>query len=188
MKFYYKIIIQVLFLALLVLVTFWLTSFVKDNGYVQEMVRILGYPSILIISLVGALNIAFPIPVILLSVPIFLTAGYSLISIIIGIIIGTTIGDLLSFYIGTLGKPIVDRSNNYVIKFFRACCTGRRKLASLFVFLYASLIPLPNELILIPLGALGFKLKDLFIPFVVGTAINTTIIAYGIAKAFEFFS
>ena len=74
------------------------------------------------------------------------------------------------------------REKNKIYHAIQKWCEGRPYVTQAIVFVYASIVPLPNELLLIPLGALGVKLRSLILAFVAGNIIHVTILAYGLTS------
>ncbi len=158
-----------------------LAQYVQDNSHAQEIVASFGYFGVLLISFVSGLNLFVPIPA-TAFIPIFSAAGFSLVMIISIIVVGTTIADLLSFYIGTIIKKSKRVRKNKVYRTLQKWCEGKPKTTQLVVFLYASFIPLPNEVLLLPLGALGIRLSRLVPAFVLGTILHVTLLAHGLTS------
>jgi hypothetical protein len=55
-----------------------------------------------------------------------------------------------------------------------------------FVFGFAALVPLPDEVYLVPLGLLGVRLTLFIIPLVLGTIFYQTMAAYGVDNIFRY--
>lgn len=174
-----KLALSFLFVFFLFAGAIYFAGIIQDNSNLQEIISSFGYVGILFVSFISGLNFFVPIPA-TAFIPIFSASGFALPVIIVIIVIGTTIADLISYYIGTVLKPHADKSRSKVLEFARKYCVGRKYFTELLVFLYATLVPLPNELLLLPLGTLGVKLRTLFIPFALGTTVHVTIIAYGL--------
>jgi len=156
-------------------------SHIQDNESVKGLITSFGPFGIFIVALAGGLNLFVPVPA-TAFIPIFSAAGFSLAMIIPLIVIGTTIADLVGFYIGTVLRPHVDKRKNKIYRAVQKWCEGRPYVTQAVVFIYASIVPLPNELLLIPLGALGIKLRTLILAFVAGNIIHVTLLAYGLTS------
>ena len=63
---------------------------------------------------------------------------------------------------------------------------GRAHYVAPIIFIYASVAPFPNELLLVPLALAGIKLRVLIIPLIVGTIFYQTAFAIGIQNLFTF--
>ena len=175
---------RILFIGLLFVVSFRIAFMIQGNGQAQNVVESLGVIGIIALSFLGSINIFVPFSV-FPFLPIFIVSGIATPLIILGIVIGTTIGDTVTYIFGTLGKRYIASSKNRVVSFFVNCCHERRRLAELIVFLYSAFLPLPNGILLLPLGALGFKLRNLFLPYFLGTVLNITIVTYLFVWGFE---
>jgi hypothetical protein len=53
-------------------------------------------------------------------------------------------------------------------------------LIAVFVTIYAALVPLPNELILVPLAFAGVSWRLLLVPLIVGAVIIQTLLVTGV--------
>lgn len=175
-----KIIFGVLFVVALFVGAVFAAGYIQDNSNLQELISSFGYLGVFIVSVIGGLNLFIPVPA-TAFIPVFIAAGLSLPLMISVMVIGTTTADLASYYLGTLLKTRVEKPNYKIYKFVKKWCEGKPKATQLIVFLYAAFIPFPNELLLLPLGTLGVKLRTLILAFTLGTAIHITGIAYGLS-------
>lgn len=154
---------------------------IQDNEQVKEIISSFGPFGILVVAFVSGLNLFVPVPA-TAFIPVFSAAGFSLSIIVIILVVGTTLADFVSFYMGTILKPHADKSNAKVLQFVRKYCKNRPRMTQAIVFLWAALVPFPNELLLLPLGTLGVKLRTLIIAFVLGTVVHVTALAYGLTS------
>jgi membrane protein DedA with SNARE-associated domain len=132
-----------------------------------------GYLGIFIISLIGAVSIAYPIPY---TIIILLMGGILnpfLVAIAGGI--GSAVGELIGYALGYYGRTLVSkerqRKMNYMVKVF-----DRYGPWAIFAF---ALTPLPDDLLFIPLGMMHYKLVKVFIPCLLGKLSMCFILAYG---------
>ena len=163
---------------------FILANHISDNKAAQELVARFGYFGIVAIAIVGGLNIIVPIHAATFT-PIFVSAGFSMPSIIICLAVGTTLADLAGYAIGRYGRNVTESPFPKIEAKVRHFVEHRPKLFYPGVFLYSAFIPFPNEAILLPLGLFGIKLWKILIPFILGTIIHQTIFAYGFNSVFE---
>lgn len=177
-----KTIFGVVFVIILFVCTILVAQWIQTNPDAQDTIASFGVLGILLVSFIGGLNLVFPIPA-TAFIPVFSAAGFATSLIVTIIVIGTTIADLIAYYIGTILKPKADKIHNRFVDWLRENCVGKPMYTGFVVFLYAAIIPFPNEVLLLPLGSLGMKLKNLVVPFTLGTAVHVTALAYG----FSFF-
>lgn len=181
-----NILIFLLVLLVSAYLSFLLAQFVSTDFGSQKLVQDFGHLGILVISFVAGLNALVPVPA-ATFVPIFTAGGISLPTIIILLTIGTMAANLISFAIGVYGGNITETHYPEVQKKLLAFYKGKERWLPYFVFGFAALIPLPDEVYLIPLGVIGIKLKHFIIPLTIGTFIYQTLTAYGIDNVFKYF-
>jgi uncharacterized membrane protein YdjX (TVP38/TMEM64 family) len=164
-------------------ISFWLAEYVSNNAISQQIIQEFGHASILIISFIAGLNALVPIPA-ATFVPIFTEGGISLSVVILLLIIGTMAANLVSFLIGVYGGKITKshypKLQNKMLDFYK----GKEKWLPYFVFCFTAVLPLPDEVYLIPLGLIGIKLRQIFIPLLLGTIVYQTLAALGVHNIF----
>lgn len=141
-----------------------------------EQLQSVGLFGLFGLSILSGFNVIVPIPIAALY-PSFEALGYSA-PVIIGVIAtGMTLGDSIGYVLGMLGRSIVPtkgKIQQYVLRY-----THRPVLLSFLVLVYGMVIPLPNELIVIPLAALGVRWYLILIPLLIGNIFFTTLLAFG---------
>lgn len=175
-----KIALAVIFVIVLFTVGVLAARYLQDNIYVQNLISSFGILGILFVAFLSGLNFIVPIPA-TAFIPIFSTAGFALPIIVSTIVVGTTTADLVSYFLGNFLKNHTDKPKNKTYRLIQKWCEGRPKTTQLVVFIYAVAFPLPNEVLLFPLGTLGVGLRTIFLAFVLGTTLHVSIIAYGLS-------
>jgi membrane protein YqaA with SNARE-associated domain len=124
------------------------------------------------LSFIGAASIIFPIPY---TVVLFLISGRFnplLLAIVAGF--GAAVGELVGYGLGYMGRGFVSKKRgrhlNAMLRIF-----DRFGAAAVFIF---ALTPLPDDLLLIPLGLLRYRLWKVFLPSVAGKFLMCLVIAY----------
>ncbi|MCH7759017.1 hypothetical protein IID20_01535 [Patescibacteria group bacterium] len=177
--------IKIAFILILIIVLFLFINTLASSTVVEELVATYGYVGIFLMSILSGFNFLIPIPVISL-LPILLTFGLDILTTIILITIGMTLGDILGYFIGKTGRLIVTPQYQRVFSRLEKI-RERYNLAPLFVlFIFVSLVPLPNEILVIPLGFLGYRLLYIFPVVLLGNGIFNTIAAFGFLNFFEY--
>lgn len=176
-----KIAFGTIFVVALFISAVLFAGYIETNENVQALISSFGPLGILVVSFVGGLNLIVPVPA-TAFIPVFSAAGFSLSLIIFIIVIGTTIADLVAFYVGTVLKPQAEKINSKVLKFLRKHCEHNKRMMQAIVFIYAAIVPFPNEVLLLPLGTLGIKLRSLFLVFTLGNATHVTLLALGLTS------
>jgi len=138
-----------------------------------------GYFGVLLISLIGALSIIFPIPY---TVIIFTLGGLKvgdawvfeplLIAVAAGI--GSAIGEFSGYLLGFGGRKVISdkyrKKMDFLVRIFN-------KYGPITIFLFA-LTPLPDDLLFIPMGVMRYSIIKAFIPALIGKFCMNLIVAY----------
>jgi membrane protein YqaA with SNARE-associated domain len=179
-----------LFLTLIVFIvggSFWVTKLVEESAYIQTLVREFGTFGVLLVSFVAGLNAFLPVPA-ATFVPIFTASGMSIMLIITLLVIGTMAANLFAYGIGRFGQSLT--STHYPKIQTRLITLYQTKKAYLpyFIFLFTALVPLPDEVFLIPLGIIGVKIRHIIFPLLLGTIAYQSITAFGFDNVFKMVS
>jgi membrane protein DedA with SNARE-associated domain len=101
-------------------------------------------------------------------------------------VIGTMAANLFSYVAGRYGGKVVKSHypslQQKLINLYR----NHGRWLPHFVFGFTALVPLPDEVFLVPLGIIGVKLKHFILPLLLGTIFYQTFAAYGIDNIFKF--
>lgn len=174
-------------LIVIFFIAYLLANLVQENETIKSIIFDFGYIGVFIVSLISGLNLIVPIPVVSF-VPAFVGAGLNIWIIIFFIVIGTGIADSASYFIGKIGREFSKSVKQKTL--FKYLTNMRDKYywsPIIILFLFATFVPLPNELLLIPLGFMGYKLKHLIIPYIAGNIIFTTLTSFGVINIFNIF-
>lgn len=188
MKRHRKVLNLLFFLGLITVAlfaSFLLAEYIAHDHSSRELIQEYGYFGILLVSFVAGLNLFVPIPA-ATFVPVFTAAGISLFEIIILLIVGTMAANLLSFYLGRYGGTVATTHYPEIQKKLVRLYSSKKKWVPHFVFGFSALIPLPDEVFLIPLGIVGVKLRHIIIPLILGTSIYQTLAALGVDNLFRY--
>ncbi len=173
----------IIFVIAVVVFAFWLGQLAQDNETIRQIVRDYGYIGIFIIALISGFNLAVPVPAISF-LPLFLESGLSTLPIIFIISIGVTIADMIAYFFGLAGRQII--KNNKIYRLELLLLRHKSHKLSLFIlFLFSALVPLPNEILALPLGLLGYRPLAIFAVTLSGNFIFNTIYGLGLVKLFN---
>ncbi len=148
-------------------------------SWMEWFARTYGYLGAFVISVFGNLTIIFPIPY---TVTIYML-GSILNPILLGLVCGagSTIGELSAYLVGLGGWRVLEKRYGERLE-------AARKLFERFgpaiVFVFA-LLPLPDDLILIPLGMMRYSLKTILLACFLGKVAMGIIVAAGGRLSYE---
>jgi len=170
-------------LAAVASVAFFIAEEVLINPGLQSLIASFGYLGITAFATVAGLNIFLPIPAATFT-PIFIAAGLSLPLIILALTVGTLLADLIGFVFGRLSRTTIATQYPKFISRLEHIYAHKRHWLTLIVFIYAAFIPIPNEVLVIPLALLGVRWQAIILPLFFGNYINQTLYAYGFQYLF----
>lgn len=132
-----------------------------------------GYSGIFFLSFIGALSIVFPIP-------------YTIIIYLMGSILdplltafsgglGSALGEFVGYVLGYYGRILISderkRKMDYMLRIF-----DRYGFIAVFIF---ALTPLPDDLLIIPLGIMRYNPIRVLIPCILGKSLMCFVLAFG---------
>lgn len=142
-------------------------------GWMTSLVSTYGYLGAFIISLFGNFTIFFPVPFTLTIYAFGATLNPLYLGIVCGF--GSTIGEFSAYLVGRGGRKVLDK------KYEKRLETAKiliKKYGVAVIFVFA-LTPLPDDLVLIPLGILRYNVKRAMIAMLIGKTLMCITIAYG---------
>jgi membrane protein YqaA with SNARE-associated domain len=132
-----------------------------------------GYLGIFLASFTGAVSVVFPIPY---TIGIYLMGSILdpfLIAFSGGL--GSALGEFLGYLLGYYGRMVVSEERrkkmDYMLKVFES-------YGVIAIFMFA-LTPLPDDLLIIPLGMMRYNPVKFLIPCIIGKSLMCLIIALG---------
>ncbi len=141
-------------------------------GWMADLVTNYGYAGAFLISIFGNFTIFFPVP---FTITIY-AFGATLNPLLLGLVcgIGSTIGEFSAYLIGMGGRKVIEG------RFEERLESAKRliqRYGATIIFLFA-LLPLPDDVILIPLGVIRYDLKKALGAMFLGKTIMLTFVAY----------
>jgi len=145
-----------------------------------DLVTNYGYAGAFLISIFGNFTIFFPVP---FTITIY-AFGATLNPLLLGLVcgIGSTVGEFSAYLVGVGGRKVIE--GRYEERLESAKRLIQRYGATI-IFLFA-LLPLPDDIILIPLGVLRYDLKKALGAMFLGKTIMLTFVAYAGRYSYTF--
>lgn len=177
---------KIFFVSILIFFVFWTFFIYKFSP--EKIIEMVGlnnsYLVVLFVSFLGGVSIIFPLPY-YLFVMTFAAGGSN--PFILGIFagVGLTLGDSTSYLFGFHGGEIIPQKyqKNFE-KILKKFISYPKYLRALLIFIWGSIVPLPSDILTIPMGILKYPYKKLIIPLGLGHIVFNTILAvsgyYGI--------
>lgn len=141
--------------------------------WMEQLAYQYGYLGIFLLSFIGAISVIFPIPY---TVIIYLLGSILdpfLIALSGGL--GSAVGEFVGYILGYYGRTVISeerrRKMDYMLKIF-----DRYGVIAIFLF---ALSPLPDDLLIIPLGIMHYNPVKFLIPCILGKFLMCLILALG---------
>lgn len=175
---------------LIIFVTAWSVTLYFINP--QEIVEFIGvhngYVVGFLVSLFGGVSVASS-GVIYTMLATLVAGGLNFIILGIVIGIGASIGDMIMFLVGMKGKTSLEkRFKKIFTKYNKWLQKIPNPIVYLFVFIYTAIIPLPNDIVLLPLGLAGHSFKKIFMFVFAGNLVFMIILGYLSLKGINYFA
>ena len=138
----------------------------------SNLVATYGYLGAFIISIFGNFTVFFPVPFVITIYAFGATLNPLLLGLSCGL--GSTIGEFSAYLIGRGGRRVLDDKYGKQLETAKLLV---QKHGMAIIFLFA-VTPLPDDLILIPLGMLRYNLKKAMLAMFVGKFLMCTSVAY----------
>jgi len=148
--------------------------------WMAELVTVYGYLGAFVVCTVGNFSIFIPIPFALIVYAFGSTLNPLLLGLVSGL--GSTTGEMVSYFLGWGGRKMIESR-------YGSRLDAAKKLidryGALSVFLIA-LLPVPDDLLLIPLGMMKYDVKKTFIAMLLGKTLLCISLAYAGAFSFSY--
>ncbi len=181
-----RLIWSIIFLLVFIGILFYFTGLAQENETIRNIVASYGYPGIFVIALISGFNLAVPVPAIAF-LPLFLESGLSFWIGILTITLGVTMADMVAYFIGKLSFEITSQTaESRVVKKLEAIRKKYQWGPPIILFVFAAVVPLPNELLVIPMGFLGYRFIHILPPIIAGNLVFNLLYSTGVITIFEF--
>ncbi len=171
---------KVLFFGLIVVFVAFVLWFatIETDGEFEEWVLRWGYLGFFGAAFLGGFNFAFPSFHLALIVP-FLNAGLEIWALVLLAALGTTLADSVGYALGRSGGAAFS-SLARVRKWGEGVVVKYPRLAPVILFAWISLVPVPNEIFVIPAGLIRYGFwKTLLIAFAGNVIFNFLVLNFG---------
>ncbi len=175
--------LQLALLSAVLLLALWVNLYAAEHDFVREAAVRFGYPGVLAAGVVSGFNLVVPIPLVAF-LPFFVDVGMDPVPTVTLIALGMTMGDCLGYLIGHAARDALSPRLRGRMARLERMRRRRPWLPLLVVFLYAAIVPAPNEILVIPLAFLRYPLLGVFAAVLAGNVIFNGLVGLGLMSAF----
>lgn len=183
---FWKLVFKIFFIVALVLAVLWSSKVAAKSEFIRLLAVEFGYLGIFLSSVANALNpfVQFPMAA---FIPFFTDIGLDKWMIIFIITFAMFIVDVVVFVLVKMGgKYMYNRrfkdKDTYLKNFYKE----HHWAPPLALFFFESVVPLPNELVIIPLAFKGYRLIPLMPAMLFGNLVFNTLAAEGFMAITQF--
>ena len=148
--------------------------------WMTELVTVYGYLGAFLVCTLGNISIFIPIPFAIIVYAFGSTLNPLLLGLVSGL--GSTIGEMVSYFLGWGGRRMIESRYGSRLDAAKRLID---RYGALSVFLFA-LLPLPDDLLLIPLGMMRYDFKKTFVAMLLGKTLMCIFLAYAGAFSFSY--
>ena len=183
-----RVYIQAIAVMVLICIVAYYAPILLQNDAVTSLVNRFGLIGVFLIALVSGFNLVVPIPAVVF-VPLFVASGLGYLPVVVTIALGMTSGDVLGYAIGAITRSLVSErvTSGRIARMVHWAENKNKKAPYILLFFYAMLAPGPNELIVIPMAFLGYRLKYIFPIVFIGNIFFVIIGAFGMEQLINLF-
>ena len=145
-----------------------------------ELVTVYGYLGAFLVCILGNISILMPIPFALVVYAFGSTLNPLLLGLVSGL--GSAIGEMVSYLLGWGGRKMIESRYGSRLDAVEKLID---RYGALTVFIVA-LLPIPDDLLLIPLGMMKYDIKKTFIAMLLGKTLLCISLAYAGAFSFSY--
>lgn len=182
-----KIILQGVSLIMIISIALYFAHLAKESEQIKNIVGNYGYIGIFIISVMSGFNLVVPIPAVSF-LPLFLESGLDYWTTIAIMSAGMTLSDSVAYFLGDFGKKIIPSLVNKKLEKKIKLIHEKYNWAPLvLLFLFASVAPFPNEVLLVPFAFLNYRFIHLLPIIFIGNSVFNFLYSKGIINIFNLF-
>jgi membrane protein YqaA with SNARE-associated domain len=155
----------------------WLAIFVQGHPVLQSTLLSGGYVGIFLFSFINGFNVLVPV-VTATFVPALSGAGLDPYILVAFISLGMTLADSVAFFLARAGRVHLSRIEGRVMRTLFAVEEREHWLPLVILAFWSIVVPVPSELVLIPLGLLGYSARQVLPIVLVGNIIFNSAVAF----------
>lgn len=157
----------------------WLAT-VELEGPVEQLVARYGYAGYFLSACIAGINIFVPTSHLIFTAPL-LNAGLDPWLLAGCGALGASLADLVGYAVGDRGRATFHGAMDRMARWLTRRVERHPRLAPFFLFVWAATIPLPNEVLVIPAGVMGYGLARTFFFTLMGNIVfNVLAIRLGL--------
>jgi membrane protein YqaA with SNARE-associated domain len=153
--------LYITFIVLFVAFAIWLATLDLEGPLAQFVARY-GYLGYFISASIAGINVFVPTTHLVFTAPL-LNAGLDPWILAACGALGASLADLVGYCIGDRGRHAFTGATERIARWLTHAVERRPRLAPVVLFVWAATVPLPNEILVIPAGVMGYGIVRTFL-------------------------
>lgn len=154
-------VVYVAFVVFFIGVAIWLAT-LDLGGALERFVEDWGYVGYFASASIAGMNVFVPTTHLIFTAPL-LNAGLDPLLLVACGALGASLADLVGYAIGDRGRHAFSGATDRMARWLTDTVERRRRFAPVVLFLWAGFMPLPNEILVIPAGVMGYGMARTFL-------------------------
>lgn len=148
------------------------------RGWLIENAQTYGYIGMFVLAFLGGTTTLVPIPYFIVVIAL---AGIGFNPYLLGLSagLGATAGDTVSYFVGYHGQTFFSTGAQKKFNRIHRVLTRWPALTPVFLFLFGAVVPLPDDLVILPLGLVRHRYVSTVVPVGLGKIVMNTNLALG---------
>jgi len=189
-KKYVKIVTRVVASVALIVLILFLSVRAVEHDAIRMIILEFKLLGVLFISLLSGFNVVIPIPAVAF-LPLFIESGLFFWPTVATMTLGMTAGDSIGYLFGSTGRMLTQKrmqqiQSGRVYRFLESFRTRHRMWPYILLAVYVSFVPAPNELLVIPMAFIGYRLVYMMLIVFIGNFVFNTLAAFGLISLVGF--
>ncbi len=171
-----RFVLKALFVLGAVVLIVWWTA---RNPLAASLFERGGWPALFLMSVASGFNLLVPVPVISF-LPAILDAGFGLVPAVLVIASGMAVGDMIGYAIGFFGRSLAPPTMSRFTLQVEGMIKTSPWLSFGLLVIWAAFVPLPNEILVLPMAYFGYSMWRIVSAVVVGNVVFNSLSAYAV--------
>jgi membrane protein YqaA with SNARE-associated domain len=165
-------------IVLLVIVSWSVALYFVSPEAIVSSLGATTLPAVFVAGVLGGTSIIFPFPYYLVVVTAS-AGGANPLLVGLSAGLGVIVGDTTSYLVGRAGREVLPAKAAGAIAFVQRRVSDIHTVKFYaFLFVYGAVMPLPNDIVMVPLGAAGVPYWRVILPFGAGNILFNIVVAW----------
>ena len=159
----------------------WLGSLAAENEAVSGLILQGGYLGVFLFSIINGFNVIVPM-VTASFVPALTESGLNPTILILVMSSGMMIADSTAYFLGRLGHEHLSERTDRMTRSLVRAGERRHSLPLFMLWIWTAFVPLPTEIVAVPVGLMGYRARHVIPILMLGTLTFNSLVGFGVVS------